>query len=132
MRIGDDFATISALQLKVRAQARRIEELESGGAYAREVARRKSLQRDYESQVRSLRREVADLGRPDSKMIRGWWETCEMVRREGEEAAASAMRTARAQEERALRAERRRDELAVEVTALGGRVREFAPILLTG
>ena len=74
MRIGDDFATISALQLKVRAQARRIEELESGGAYAREVARRKSLQRDYESQVRSLRREVADLGRPDSKMIRGWWD----------------------------------------------------------
>ena len=48
-----------------------------------------------------------------------------MVRREGEEAAASAMRTARAQEERALRAERRRDELAAEVTALGGRVREL-------
>ena len=125
MRIDGDFTTISALQLKVRAQARRIEELESGGAYAREVAGRKALQRDYESQVRSLRREVADLGRLNAKMIRGWWETCEHVRREGEEAASSAMRTARAQEGRALRAERARDALADEVTALNGRVREL-------
>lgn len=125
MRIDGDFTTISALQLKVRAQARRIEELESGGAYAAEVARRKSLQRDYESQVGSLRREVADLGRLNAKMVRGWWETCELVRREGEEAVAHAVATARAQEERALRAERDRDGLAAEVTALNRRVREL-------
>ena len=124
-RIDGDFTTIGALQLKVRAQARRIEDLESGAAYAAEVARRKALQRDYESQVGSLRREVADLGRLNDKMIRGWWETCEYVRREGEEAAAGAMRAARAQEGRALRAERRRDELAAQVTALNGRVREL-------
>ena len=61
MRIGDDFAAVSALQLKVRAQARRIEELESGAAYAAEVARRESLQREYEARVRSLRREAAEL-----------------------------------------------------------------------
>lgn len=125
MGVGGDFTTISALRLKVRAQAGRIEELESGGAHAKEVARRKSLQREYESQVRALRREVAGLGRLNAKMIRGWWETCELVRREGEEAAANAMRTARAQEERALRAERARDELAGEVAALKGRVREL-------
>ena len=123
MRIGSDFATVSALQLKVRAQARRISELESGGAYAEERELRLRLQREYESRVRSLGREVADLGRLNSKLCRGWWETCEMVRREGEEAVANAMRTARAQEERALRAERRRDELAGEVTELSGRIR---------
>lgn len=111
MRIGGDFTTISALQLKVRAQRRRIEDLESGGAYAAEVARRRALQREYEARVRSLKREVAGLGRLNSKMCKGWWETCEMVRREGEEAAANAMRAARAQEERALRAERRACEL---------------------
>ena len=123
MRIGSDFATVSALRLKVRAQARRISELESGGAYAEERELRLRLQREYESRVRSLGREVADLGRLNSKLCRGWWETCEMVRREGEEAVANAMRTARAQEERALRAERRRDELAGEVTELSGRIR---------
>lgn len=125
MGIGADFTTVSALQLKVRAQGRRIEELESGGAFAKERALRLRMQREYESRVRSLRREAADLGRLNSKMCRGWWETCEMVRREGEEAVANAMRTARAQEERALRAERRRDELAGEVTALNGRMREL-------
>jgi len=125
MHVGSDFATVSALQLKVRSQARRIEELESGGAYAEEAARRKSLQRDYESQVRHLRREVADLGRLNAKMARGWWETCEMVRREGEEAVANAMRTARAQEERALRAERRVDELMGAATAERRRAAEL-------
>lgn len=125
MRIGGDFTNVSALQLKVRAQAGRIEELESGAAFAAEAELRKSLQREYESQVRHLKREVADLGRLNAKMIRGWWDTCEHVRREGEEAVASAMRTAKAQEGRALRAERRRDELAAEVTELNGRVRQL-------
>ena len=125
MGIGGDFTTVSALRLRVRAQERRISDLESGAAYAAEVARRKALQRDYEARVRALRREVAGLGRLNAKMVRGWWETCEYVRREGEEAVASAMRSARAQEERALMAERRADELAGEVTALRGRIREL-------
>jgi len=125
VRIGDDFAAVSALQLKVRAQARRIEELESGAAYAAEVARRESLQREYEARVRSLRREAAELGRLNAKMIRGWWETCEMVRREGEEAVAHATRTARAQEERALRAERRVAELLDAAAADRRRIAEL-------
>ena len=69
MRIGSDFATVSALRLKVRAQARRISELESGGAYAEERELRLRLQREYESRVRSLRREVANVGGEQAQVL---------------------------------------------------------------
>ena len=125
MRIGADFCQVSALQHEVRSQARRIEELESGGAYAREHGLRLRLQREYEARVRRLKGEVAGLERLNAKMARAWQQTCEMVQREGEEAAARERHAARAQEERALRAERQRDALADEAASLRGRIREL-------
>ncbi len=122
MGVGRDFENVSAMRLKIRALERRIGELESGAAYAREVETRKALQRDYESQVRSPERDYADLGRLNAQMIKGWWDACEHVRLEGEREAKRARAEARRQERRALDAERRVDELLGEASEMRGEI----------
>ena len=120
MAIGRDFEQVSALQLIVRAQARRIADLEGGAAYAAEVERRKSLQREYEARIRRLERELEKSHGDYRRKLRGWFDVFEAARaeceRERDKAVAHAMRTAAALEERALRAERKRDELADALT----------------
>lgn len=111
------------LALKVRAQAARIAELEGGAAIAAEVELRRRLQRGYEARVRSLERDLRERERENSRMIDAWFEVFEQVAAERDEAVANAMRAASAQEERALRAERRADELRDELLALGARMR---------
>ena len=124
MAIGPDFEGVSALRLRNRALSRRVAELESGGAYAELKARTASLQREYEAKVRGLERELGAARRSNSKMAKCWFEVFEQVERERDEAVGHAMRSAARMEERALRAERRRDEALDELTAERRRSRE--------
>ena len=124
MAIGPDFENLSALRLRNRALSRRLRELESGGAYAELKARMSSLQREYEAEVKKLKRELGSSRRSNSKMVKCWFEVFEQVERERDEAVRHAMKSASRREERALRAERQRDEALDELTAERRRSRE--------
>lgn len=117
MAIGADFEDAFALRLKVRAQARRIDELEPGGACAEPRARMLSMRRGYEARAKGLQRELRAQERAAAKMRKSWFEVFEQVERERDEAVSHAMTSVSGMGERALRAERQRDALAGELTA---------------
>ena len=125
MAIGPDFESVSALRLRNRALSRRVAELETGGAYAALKARMSSLQREYEAKVKGLKRELGAARRSNSKMAKCWFEVFEQVERERDEAVGHAMRSVARMKERALRAERRVDELMDAATADARRIREL-------
>ena len=125
MAIGPDFDNLSALRLRNRALSRRVRELESGGAYAELKARMSSLQRGYEAEVKRLKRELGSARRSNSKMAKCWFEVFEQVERERDEAVGHAMKSVARMEERALRAERRVDELMDAAAAGRRRIREL-------
>ena len=124
MAIDADFENAFALRLRLRAAERRVRELESGGAYAELKARASSLQREYEAEVKKLKRELGSSRRSNSKMVKCWFEVFEQVERERDEAVGHAMKSVARMEERALRAERQRDEAVDELTAERRRSRE--------
>jgi len=117
MAIDAGFDNAFALRLRLRAANRRIAALESGGAYADLKGRMASMQREYGARVRKLERELGDARRAHSKMTKAWFEVFGQVERERDEAVAHAMKSAARMEERALRAERQRDDLAGALTA---------------
>lgn len=125
MAIDADFENAFALRLRLRAAERRVRELESGGAYAELKARTSSLQRGYEAKVRKLERELGAARRSHSKMTKCWFEVFEQVERERDEAVGHAMRSASKMEERALRAERKVDELMDAATADARKMRDL-------
>lgn len=126
MAITDDFCQVSALQLRVRGLERRVAELESGEAYARLEESRRKLMRDYEAQVKRLKKEVASRDRDYSRKLKEWFEVFEGAGREAEREHRRELRLARlaakAQEERALRAERRVDALLDAARELRARI----------
>ena len=133
MAIGRDFARAGELELKVRAQARRIAELESGGACAREAERHRKAERELAAKADRLEKELAKADRGWRRMVRTWFDVFERaeaeLRAERDKAVARAEGAAKAQEERALRAERRCDALADAAKALKARVRELEAAL---
>ena len=127
MAIGCDFRQASALRLKVRGLERRVAELESGEAYAALEESRRRLIREYEAKVKALGREVAQRDRDYRRQLKEWFDTFEGAGKETEKEHRREMRLQRlatkAQEERALRAERAADALRDEVAGLRGVIR---------
>jgi len=111
MAISPGFEDLFALRCRNRALRRRVEELESGGAYAELKEQLGACLRAHAAEVKRLKAEIGEGDRALKAMRREWFRTFEQVQREHEAELRRAGRAADAAAERALAAERRVDEL---------------------
>jgi hypothetical protein len=120
-------ADVWSLQLKLRSLERQLEEMRSGKAYERLEESRKKLIREYEAKVKALRRELDARDRQYSRQLQEWFEIFadaeRGIRKECELEVRRAKREAKGQEDRALRAERRVDELLDRVRDMARQMR---------
>lgn len=120
---------IWSLQLKLRSLERQLEEMRSGKAYERLEESRKKLIREYEAKVKALRKELDERDKEYSRQLNEWFKIFadaeRGIRKECELEVRRAKREAKGQEDRALRAERRVDELLDRVRDMARQMREL-------
>lgn len=129
MAITDDFRTDTAMQYRIRHLERRVEELESGEAYARLLEESRSMRRGYERKIERLEKEAAQRDRHYRQYTKKWIEAQDAALREDESRhageVAALRRDMKSQEERALRAERVVDEQKDAIAALKARIADL-------
>ena len=129
MAIDSTFETVSALRLRVRSLKRQVDEFKSGEAYQRLDEEKRRLMRDYERKIKELKKEIDRRDKEYAHRLKEWFEIFEEaeaeLRRACEREVREAGRQTKGQEERALRAERRVDQLLDKVRELVAQVKEL-------
>ena len=125
MAIPPDFEDVFALRCRNRALRRRIEELESGGAYAKLDEQMGLLIKSHAAEVKRLKAEIASGDRTLRTMRKEWFRVFENVQKEHEAELRRAEREAAAATRRALAAERKADALLDERSERDARIREL-------
>jgi hypothetical protein len=106
-----NFFHTTHLQYKVRSLDARVKAFESGEKYIAMKTERKTLLRAKDSEIRGLKSELANAHAQIVTHRNEWWQVFEDVEKEHASAMEKKNREIKKLEERALDAERQRDEL---------------------
>lgn len=110
------FEYISNLQYCLKATREQIRALQSGEKYVRMTEERKKLIRDYENQIRELKKELAQARREIVTVRNMWFEVFADLEKEKDKEVAYWKRESEKMKERAVRAEAQRDNARDKIT----------------
>ncbi len=121
-----DILDYNTLQCRLKAAKAKLEEFRSGAAYAHVLELREEDQRYYHRIIGQLENELADAHAKTVSVRNQWFEVFEDVQKEHDKEISGLESKLRAMEERALKAERERDEARDEVKAIRHELYETA------